>query len=76
MRRTIAAAALAAAAVLAVCAGTAWGHTGVERYAPGDGATVRTPVRVVGLRFEGPIVTGTLTLTTASDRAIAPFRVR
>ena len=72
MRRTIAAAALAAAAVLAVCAGTAWGHTGVERYVPGKGATVSTPVKVVGLRFEGPIVTGTLTLTTASGRAIAP----
>ena len=27
---------------------------------------------VVGVRFEGPIVTGTLTLTTASGRAIAP----
>jgi len=72
MRRTIAAAPLAAAAVLAVCAGTAWGHTGVERYVPGKGAAVSTPVKVVGLRFEGPIVTGTLTLTTASGRAIAP----
>ena len=29
-------------------------------------------MKVVGLRFEGPIVTGTLTLTSASGRTIAP----
>jgi methionine-rich copper-binding protein CopC len=72
MRRTIAAAAMAAAVLAVFSAGTASGHTGVERYVPGEGATVSTPVKVVGLRFEGPIVTGALTLTTASGRTITP----
>jgi hypothetical protein len=48
-------------------AGTAWGHTEVAQFVPGKGATVSTPVKVVGVRFEGPVVTGLLTLTTASD---------
>jgi methionine-rich copper-binding protein CopC len=68
MRRAGTAAALAAAAVLALCAGTAWGHTEVARFVPGKGAMVSTPVKVVGVRFEGPVVTGLLTLTTASGR--------
>jgi methionine-rich copper-binding protein CopC len=73
MRRAGTAAALvAAAAVLALCAGTAWGHTEVARFVPGEGATVSTPVKVVGVRFEGPVVTGLLTLTTASGRTITP----
>ena len=73
MRRAGTAAALAAAAaMLALCAGTAWGHTEVARFVPGKGATVSTPVKVVGVRFEGPVVTGLLTLTTASGRTITP----
>ena len=72
MRRAGTAAAPAVAAMLALGAGTAWGHTEVGRFVPGKGATVSTPVKVVGVRFEGPVVTGLLALTTASGRTITP----
>ncbi len=72
MRRTGTAAALAAAAVLALGAGPASAHTGVKELVPRSGTTTRSPVKVVGVRFEGRIVTGLLTLRTASGRMITP----
>jgi methionine-rich copper-binding protein CopC len=64
------AAALVAAAVLAVGAASAYGHTGVARLVPGSGSTSTKPVKVVGVRFEDGIVTGTLAIATSSGRAV------
>jgi methionine-rich copper-binding protein CopC len=66
------AAALVAVVVLAVGAATAYGHTGIAKLVPGARSTSTTPVKVVGVRFEDRIVTGTLTVATASGRTISP----
>jgi methionine-rich copper-binding protein CopC len=61
-----------AAVVLGAGAGGAYGHADVVRLTPRSGATVTQPVRVVGVRFNDSIVTGRITLTTASGRAVTP----
>jgi methionine-rich copper-binding protein CopC len=63
-------AALVAAVVLAVGAASAYGHTGVAKLVPGAGSTSAKPVKVVGVRFEDRIVTGTLTIATSSGRTV------
>ncbi|MEA2177160.1 MAG: hypothetical protein QOG77_457 [Solirubrobacteraceae bacterium] len=63
--------ALAAAVVLAVGAASAYGHAGVARLVPGSGSTSTKAVKVVGVRFEDRIVTGTLTVAASSGRTVS-----
>jgi methionine-rich copper-binding protein CopC len=61
----------AAVLVLAVGASSARGHADVVRLTPAAGST-STTVRVVGVRFNDAIVTGTIRVATASGRTVMP----
>jgi copper resistance protein C len=55
-----------AAALVALVASTAWGHTELTGSTPADKATVTTPVKELVLKFEEPVRLTALSLADAS----------